>query len=166
MISMMRRLATEPWRVNLAVSLHAADDATRSRLVPLNDRYPMEAVVDAAAGYFEQTGRRVSLEWTLIAGVNDTAAQAAGLGAIARRLRAHVNVIPLNPTPLSPDRPSSPEQVDAFMATLRSGGANATLRDTRGKEIDAACGQLRVRAGASGTPTPVEIEPSGEKGDR
>jgi 23S rRNA (adenine2503-C2)-methyltransferase len=142
----IRRLSTEPWRVNLAVSLHAADDGLRSRLVPLNRRYPLGEVETAAAEYFERTGRRVSLEWALIDGVNDTPEQAAGLAGIARRLRAHVNVIPLNPTPLLPDLPPPPERVEAFVAVLRRHGCNATLRDTRGREIDAACGQLRVQA--------------------
>ncbi len=141
----MRRLADEPWQVNLAVSLHAGDDELRSRLVPLNDRYPLRDVIDAAAHYFEAKGRRVSLEWTLIDGVNDTTEQAEKLAAIARDLRAHVNVIALNPTPLSPDRPPGRERVDAFMAALRGRDCNATLRDTRGRDIDAACGQLRVR---------------------
>jgi 23S rRNA (adenine2503-C2)-methyltransferase len=158
----MRRLATEPWRVNLAVSLHGADDATRSRLVPLNDRYPLEAVLDAAAAYFDATGRRVSLEWTLIADANDDDEQADRLAAIARRLRAHVNVIALNPTPLSPDRPPTAARVERFIARVGAAGATVTLRDTRGKDIDAACGQLRLREG-SVQGTPVEIGHGGER---
>ena len=101
----IRRLADEPWRVNLAVSLHAADDDLRTKLVPLNKRYPLDQVVEATEAYVEKTGRRASLEWTLIGGVNDTADQAVKLAAIARRLRAHINVIALNPTPLTADRP-------------------------------------------------------------
>jgi 23S rRNA (adenine2503-C2)-methyltransferase len=143
----MRRLAESPWQVGLAVSLHAADDELRSRLVPLNDRYPLADVIEAARRYTELKGRRVSIEWTLIAGANDTSEQAAGLAAIARRLRAHVNVIALNPTPLSADVPPAPDVVSRFVDDLRRLGANATLRDTRGQDIDAACGQLRIRAG-------------------
>lgn len=141
----MLRLADEPWPVYLAVSLHGADDETRSRLVPLNDRYPLESVVRAAEHYFAAKGRRISIEWTLIDGANDSDLQARLLAGIARRLRAHVNVIPLNPTPLSSDRPSEPDRTRAFLETLVAAGANATLRETRGREIDAACGQLRLR---------------------
>jgi len=139
------RLADEPWSVYLAVSLHGADDETRSRLVPLNDRYPIEAVLGAAEAYFAAKGRRISIEWTLIDGANDSDAQARRLADIARRLRAHVNVIPLNPTPLSADRPSATDRTRGFIETLLANGANATLRETRGQEIDAACGQLRLR---------------------
>ena len=141
----MLRLAEEPWPVYLAVSLHGADDETRSRLVPLNDRYPIESVLAAAEAYFAAKGRRLSIEWTLIDGANDSDYQARSLAAIARRLRAHINVIPLNPTPLSPDRPSDADRIHGFVATLLAAGANATLRETRGQEIDAACGQLRLR---------------------
>jgi 23S rRNA (adenine2503-C2)-methyltransferase len=141
----MRRLAKEPWQVGLAVSLHAADDATRDRIVPLNRRYPLREVIDAAAHFFDQTGRRVSIEWTLIAGTNDDRDQAARLSDIAHELHAHVNVIPLNVTPLSPDRPPSSGRTQEFMAALVEYGVNATLRDTRGSDIDAACGQLRLR---------------------
>lgn len=141
----MLRLADEPWPVYLAVSLHGTDDQTRSRLVPLNDRYPLDSVIEAAEHYFASKGRRISIEWTLIDGANDSADQAWQLAAIARRMRAHINVIPLNPTPLSPDRPSGAERTHAFVKTLVNAGANATLRETRGQEIDAACGQLRLR---------------------
>lgn len=141
----MRRLAEEPWRVNLAVSLHAADDALRDRLVPINRRYPLVEVESAAAHFFDRTHRRVSLEWTMIDGVNDTDAQADGLAAIARRLHAHVNLIALNPTPLTADRPSSHRRIAGFAGRLRAQGVNVTVRDTRGRDIDAACGQLRAR---------------------
>lgn len=146
----MRRLAEEPWPLNLAVSLHAADDDLRSRLVPINRRYPLEAVEAAAAYFFTRTGRRISIEWTLIDGVNDTIAQAAALASIARRLGAHVNVIPLNATPLSADRPSGHDAIDRFVGHLRSLDVNVTVRDTRGADIDAACGQLRARRSTAG----------------
>ncbi|MEN8113081.1 MAG: 23S rRNA (adenine(2503)-C(2))-methyltransferase RlmN [Actinomycetota bacterium] len=141
----IQRLAEEPWPVYLAISLHGADNETRSRLVPLNDRYPLEAVIEAAQSYFEAKGRRISIEWTLIDGANDSDDQARKLAALARRLRAHVNVIALNPTPLSDDRPSGPDRIQGFVDTLLAAGANATLRETRGQDIDAACGQLRMR---------------------
>jgi 23S rRNA (adenine2503-C2)-methyltransferase len=140
------RLAAEPWPVYLAISLHGADDATRSRLVPLNDRYPLEAVIEAGRRYFAAKGRRLSIEWTLIDGVNDNDEQARKLAAIARRLGAHINVIALNPTPLSDDRPSGDDRIRGFVEALIARGANATLRETRGQDIDAACGQLRLRS--------------------
>ena len=146
----IRRLADDPWPVNLAVSLHAADDELRSRLVPLNRRYPLSEIEAAASYFFEKKGRRVSLEWTMIRGVNDHRTQAERLVPIARRLRAHVNLIALNPTPLSSDMPSTPQAIGRFAAALRQGGVNVTVRDTRGTEIDAACGQLRVRSSRSG----------------
>ena len=95
------RLADEPWPVTLALSLHAADDDTRAALVPLNRRYPIDEVLAAARRFAASKGRRLTLEWTLIDGVNDTPEQARGLAAIAAELRAHANVIPLNPTPLT-----------------------------------------------------------------
>ena len=150
MVPGMRRLADEPWPVSLAVSLHAADDELRTKLVPINKRYPLAEVEAAAAHYFEKKGRRLSIEWTMIDGVNDTPEQAVKLADIARRLRAHVNLIPLNSTPMSTDQPSSKERIKPFMGVLKMHGVTVTLRDTRGKDIDAACGQLRVRASLPG----------------
>jgi len=142
------RLAEEPWPVTLALSLHAADDDTRAELVPLNRRYPIDDVLAAARRFAAAKGRRVTLEWALIDGVNDTPEQARGLAGIAAELRAHANVIPLNPTPLSRYQAPSPERVQAFIEQARRAGANVTLRDTRGRGIDAACGQLRSRRDA------------------
>ncbi|MFP5332267.1 MAG: 23S rRNA (adenine(2503)-C(2))-methyltransferase RlmN [Acidimicrobiia bacterium] len=147
MVPGMRRLAEEPWQVNLAVSLHAADDELRSSILPINKRYPLAEVEAAAANYFEKKGRRVSIEWTMLAGVNDTDEQARKLAPIARRLHAHVNLIAMNPTPLTSDRPSARSRIESFAEVLGDLGVNVTIRDTRGQEIDAACGQLRVRAG-------------------
>lgn len=141
----IRQLADEPWQVGLAVSLHAADNELRTQLVPLTKRYPLESVVDAARYFFDKTGRRISIEWTLMAGVNDTSEQAVKLAQIAATLRAHVNVIAMNPTPLTPYRAPSRAAVDRFMRTLAGCRVNATFRETRGQEIDAACGQLRLR---------------------
>ena len=156
----MRRLAEAPWQVNLAVSLHAADDELRSRLVPLNERYPLADVIAAARTYTATKGRRVSLEWTLIAGTNDSESQARKLARIARDLKAHVNVIALNPTPFTPDRPPAHETVARFLDVLSREGANATLRDTRGRDIDAACGQLRVHATTGEVPVVLQPPPS------
>jgi len=146
----MRRLADEPWPVSLAVSLHAADDDLRSSLVPINRRYPLKELEAAAASYFEKKRRRLSIEWTMMDGVNDTRDQAGKLAAIARRLRAHVNLIALNPTPLTERRASSGTAIHTFARELRRQGANVTIRDTRGRSIDAACGQLRLLSGRRG----------------
>ena len=142
----IRKLADEPWPVNLAISLHAAKDDIRSSLVPLNDRYPIADLIEAARYFFKSHGRRVSIEWTVIDGKNDDRNSARDLARVARRMRAHVNVIPLNPTPMSQDRPPDAGGIARFMAALADEGVNATLRDTRGSDIDAACGQLRIRA--------------------
>ncbi|MEZ5175643.1 MAG: 23S rRNA (adenine(2503)-C(2))-methyltransferase RlmN [Acidimicrobiia bacterium] len=142
----MRKLVEAPWPVTLTVSLHSTIPAERSRLVPINDRYPLEEVVEAAHEYYLAKGRRVSLEWTLIAGENDSDIEAINLAQIARGIHAHINVIPLNPTPRSDHRPPTDDHVRRFLRTLADQGANATLRDTRGRDIDAACGQLRLRA--------------------
>ena len=152
----IRRLAGEPLPVNLAVSLHAADDALRDELVPINRRYPLSTLMDACAGYLLAKGRRLSFEWALIDGVNDRAEDASRLINHSRRLPlpAHVNLIPLNPTPGYPVRGSSPRKVREFRDALRVGGVNATVRRTRGTEIDAACGQLRA---SNATSSPVTL---------
>lgn len=146
MVPGIRRLAQEPWQVNLAVSLHAADDELRSSIIPINKRYPLAEVEAAANEFFEAKGRRVSIEWTMLSGVNDTVDQARKLAPIARRMSAHVNLIAMNPTPLSLDEPSPRSTIDEFAAALEDLGVNVTVRNTRGQDIDAACGQLRVRA--------------------
>lgn len=142
----MLRLAEEPWPVTLAVSLHAGTDQLRQELVPLNRRYPLETIIDAAGRFSAKRGRRVTLEWTLMADVNDTAEQARLLAEMARGLRAHVNIIPFNPIPLAPYRRPGPDGIERFAAQVSGHGANVTVRDTRGEEIDAACGQLRARS--------------------
>jgi 23S rRNA (adenine2503-C2)-methyltransferase len=139
------RLADEPWPLNLAVSLHAADDETRTSIVPLNKRYPIRDLTEACASFFEKTGRRVSIEWTLIADTNDSLDQAKRLAAIAIGMSAHVNVIPLNPTPLSADQAPTKSTVNRFVKALKAAGVNVTVRNTRGRDIDAACGQLRTQ---------------------
>jgi len=142
----IRRLATEALPVNLAVSLHAADDALRDELVPINRRYPLSTLMDACAGYLLAKGRRLSFEWALIDGVNDRDVDADHLVERARSLplAAHVNLIPLNPTPGYAVRGTPLRRVREFRDRLRAGGVNATVRQTRGTEIDAACGQLRA----------------------
>ena len=129
----IRRLAAEALPVNLAVSLHAANDAKREVLVPLNRRYPLAVLAGACAEYVEATGRRLSIEWAMIHDVNDQSGDAVELSQFAR---------PLNPTPGYAVRGSSARRVREFRDQLESLGVNATVRMTRGAEIDAACGQL------------------------
>jgi len=142
----IKKLADEPWPVYLAISLHAADDELRSKLVPINKRYPLADLEAAAAEYFEKKRRRLSIEWTMMDGVNDTEDQAFKLAAISRRLRAHVNLIALNPTPLATETASAKARIESFATMLEGQGVNVTIRDTRGQDIDAACGQLRAIA--------------------
>src|SRR5438874_1699012 len=145
----IRRLAGERLPVNLAVSLHAANDALRDHLVPVNRRYPLAELGTACREYTEGTGRRLSFEWAMIAGVNDRPSDATELAAIARPLHAHVNLIPLNPTPGYATRGTPAVGVRAFRDRLEGLGVNTTVRDNRGTDIDAACGQLAARAGAA-----------------
>jgi 23S rRNA (adenine2503-C2)-methyltransferase len=139
----IRRLAGERLPVNLAVSLHAANDELRNELVPINKRYPLTVLSAACRDYLTAKNRRLSFEWALIDGVNDRRRDAAELAAFALPLRAHVNLIPLNPTPGWPTRGTPTAGVRAFHDRLTELGINVTVRRTRGSDIDAACGQLR-----------------------
>jgi 23S rRNA (adenine2503-C2)-methyltransferase len=141
----IQRLATERLPVNLAVSLHAANNELRDELVPINRRYPLDALVEACQDYLAAKRRRLSFEWALIDGVNDRPSDARELAAIARPLRAHVNLIPLNPTAGYATRGSPRNRVREFRDWLDALGVNATVRRNRGTDIDAACGQLRQR---------------------
>ncbi len=140
----IERLATETLPVNLAVSLHAANDTLRDELVPLNRRYPLARLAAACRVYLAAKNRRLSLEWAMIDGVNDRPGDAAELAAYARALGAHVNLIPLNPTPGYATSGTPPRRVGEFRARLENLAVNATVRRTRGTDIDAACGQLRA----------------------
>jgi 23S rRNA (adenine2503-C2)-methyltransferase len=142
MVPGIRRLARADLPVNLAVSLHAANDAKRDGLVPINKRYPLAVLAEACAEYVAATGRRLSIEWAMIHDVNDQPADATELAAFARPLGAHVNLIPLNPTPGYAVVGSSAARVRNFRDQLQALGVNATVRMTRGADIDAACGQL------------------------
>jgi 23S rRNA (adenine2503-C2)-methyltransferase len=138
-----------PW--TLAVSLHAARPALRDVLVPLNRRYPVDGVVEAASAYAEATGRRVSYEYVMIDGINDTSADAAAVATLLRGRMAHVNLIPMNPVAHTPWQPSRPERLERFAAELLAAGIATTVRRNRGDEIGAACGQLAAeRAGEPG----------------
>lgn len=152
----IKTLATRPLPVNLAVSLHAARNSLRDELVPINTRYPLEVLIQACRDYLHEKRRRVTFEWALIDSVNDTDQDARELAELCFQLTpaAHVNLIPLNPTPGWPTVGSSPARVAAFQRLLRDLGVNATTRQNRGTEIAAACGQL-----AAGQPVTVVPKP-------
>ena len=153
----IERLAGDAPTVTLAVSLHAANDELRDTLVPLNRTYPLERVEAACHAWFDATHRRVSFEWALIDGVNDRRSDVVELAAIALRCRAHVNLIALNPTP-GYGTPGTPhDRVVAFRDALEVLGVAATVRATRGREIDAACGQLAAVAGPTRRRRPAPV---------
>jgi 23S rRNA (adenine2503-C2)-methyltransferase len=154
----IRRLAAEALPVNLAVSLHAANDELRDQLVPINRRHPLGALEAACDQWRAAHGRRLSFEWAMISGVNDRPSDAAELAAIAGRQRAHVNLIPLNPTPGFGTAGSSPSTIEAFRDQLRTAGVPVTVRANRGVDINAACGQL---AGAARSISAPGRSPSG-----
>ncbi|GMA27258.1 23S rRNA (adenine(2503)-C(2))-methyltransferase RlmN [Arenivirga flava] len=145
LVPAIKKLADENVPVTFALSLHAPDDQLRDELIPINSRWKVDEALDAAREYFEKTGRRVSIEYALIKDMNDHAWRA---DLLAEKLLArgkgwvHVNPIPLNPTPGSIWTASEPEVQDEFVRRLNAAGIPTTLRDTRGKEIDGACGQL------------------------
>jgi len=136
------KLAAEGLNVTLAVSLHAPDDELRDTLVPVNTRWKVADVLDAAWSYAAITKRRISIEYALIRDINDQVWRADLLGRQLRGRLVHVNLIPLNPTPGSKWTASRPQDERAFVQTLEQHGVPVTVRDTRGREIDGACGQL------------------------
>jgi 23S rRNA (adenine2503-C2)-methyltransferase len=141
----IRRMAGEALAINLAISLHAPDDALRSQLVPVSERYPLDELMTAIRTYVQRTRRRVTFEYALIDGVNDGLSQARALASLLSGLLCHVNLIPLNPTPESSLQPSSRERVEAFRQELQWAGIPTTVRMRRGIDIEAGCGQLRWR---------------------
>jgi 23S rRNA (adenine2503-C2)-methyltransferase len=138
------RFAEERLQVGLAISLHAPDDALRSTLVPLNRRYPIGELIAACREYVARTNRRISFEYTMLAGVNDGAEQAAGLARLLGGLLCHINLIPWNHVEGMQYQPSSAAAMAAFRDWLTGYGLPVTIRDTRGARISAACGQLRT----------------------
>jgi 23S rRNA (adenine2503-C2)-methyltransferase len=146
LVPMMDRLAGEGLPLTLAVSLHAARDALRNELVPINRRYPLSELVPAARRFAGRTGRRVSYEWVLLAAVNDGEEDAAELASLVDHRLSHVNVIPFNPVPGTPYQEPDALTVSRFARVLSDTGLAVTVRDTRGRESEAACGQLRARA--------------------
>ena len=146
LVPRIKQLADEGIPVTLAVSLHAPDDELRNELVPVNNRWNVREVLDAAWYYTRKTKRRVSIEYAMIRDINDQEWRGDRLGRILRGHLTHVNLIPLNPTPGSKWTASRPEDEAAFVAAIERHGVPVTVRDTRGREIDGACGQLAAKA--------------------
>lgn len=145
LVPAMRRYADEKRQTPLAVSLHAATDRERNRLIPIARSWPIAELIETCHYYTEKTGRRLTFEWALIDRVNDTVEQARKLGGLVENLLCHVNLIPLNPTKEFGGRPPSQERVAAFQQELNSFGVSSTIRVRRGIDIQAGCGQLRDR---------------------
>ncbi len=139
------RLSGESLQVGLAISLHAPNDALRDKLLPINRRYPLRELLAACGRYVARTGRRITFEYALIEGLNDSVEQARSLAHLLKGLLCHVNLISLNPVDGSPYRPSSRKRVAAFGAELKRQGIACTVRLSRGIDIQAGCGQLRAR---------------------
>jgi len=155
LIPRIAQLGEERIPVTLAISLHAARDELRDVLVPINRKYPVRELVDASQAYAETTGRRVSYEWVMLAGVNDTERDARELGALLKRKLAHVNLIPFNPVDDTPYHAPDRASIRAFKHMVEAQGLNVTVRDTRGREADAACGQLHEHVMRGKTEVPV-----------
>lgn len=141
----IRRLADEGRQVTLAVSLHAPNDALRGAMMPVNKAYPIAKLMDACHYYNEKTGKRISFEYALVGGQNDSLACASELAALVRNLPCHVNLIPVNYVPERDYRRTERKQIYAFWNALQAAGVNATIRREMGHDIAAACGQLRAQ---------------------
>ena len=143
----MRELAMEELPINLAISLHAPEESLRQKLIPWAEHFSIEEILDAARFYFDKTGREITLEYILLAGVNDQSEHARQLARLCRTLRANVNLIRYNPVETLPFGRPKAQDVMVFQEILRSNGVNAHVRKSRGRDIDAACGQLRRNSG-------------------
>jgi 23S rRNA (adenine2503-C2)-methyltransferase len=150
LVPMIRRFADEKRQVNLAISLHAADDDERSSIMPVNKKYNIAKLLEACRYYVDQTGRRITFEWALISGVNDTEEVARKLAARLKGLMCHVNAIPLNPTTGYQGRATTRQSAAKFKETLEQAGIPCTIRMRRGIDIQAGCGQLAGSVSSSG----------------
>ncbi len=143
LVPQMRRLAGERLQITLALSLHASDDETRRELMPIAKRYPLGEVLDACRNYYEKTGRRMTFEYSLVRGINDTEKHADALARLLRDQHGHVNLIPVNPIRERDFARSDRKHIEAFKNCLEKRGINVTIRREMGSDIDGACGQLR-----------------------
>lgn len=139
------RMAQEDWKTKLAISLHATTDAARVQLIPLARVFQLDQLMDALRFYQRSQGRRITFEYLMIDGVNDAPEDAGRLKTLTQGLTCHINLIPFNRIPRTSFQPSSPHRIQAFRTRLRKHGLDATVRYSRGRNIDAACGQLRLR---------------------
>jgi 23S rRNA (adenine2503-C2)-methyltransferase len=139
-------LAERPEQFGLALSLHAPVHELRAELIPLERRYPLPEVIEAVRRFSEGKGRRVTFEYTMIRGVNDAEELAPELARLAKGVRAFVNLIPYNPIPDQDWKPSTSDRIEHFRKTLERSGVAVAVREPRGRDIDAACGQLRARS--------------------
>ena len=142
LVPMIKRFANERRQVNLAISLHAADDALRSSMLPVNKKYPLDELLSSCRDYVQKTNRRITFEWALIHGVNDSVETASKLSQLLQGLLCHVNVIPLNPTHGFAGQATTRERAQAFQDALEQAGITCTIRMRRGIDIQAGCGQL------------------------
>ena len=145
LVEKIKGLADKKLAITLALSLHAASDEQRRKLMPVANKYTIEELMQACSYYFETTGRRISFEYSLVSGVNDTIDDAQRLSALARRVSAHINLIPVNPIKERDYRRGSRDDILAFKNKLEKNGINVTIRREMGQDIDGACGQLRRR---------------------
>jgi len=150
LVPQIRRFSKEKMQINLAVSLHAADDELRTSILPINKKYPLNDLFDACREYVENTKRRITFEWALIEGVNDSQEQAAKLTRLINGLLSHVNLIPLNPTGGYRGVGSTHQKAQQFKSYLEQHGTPCTIRVRRGIDIHAGCGQLATRIDKSG----------------
>lgn len=150
LVPMIDKLSKEKLQITLALSLHATTDDKRRELMPIANKYSIDELITACRNYFETTGRRISFEYALVEGVNDTKEDASELSDIARQVSAHVNLIPVNPIKERDYKRSSKENIIAFKNKLEKNGINVTIRRELGSDIDGACGQLRRRYKSEG----------------
>jgi 23S rRNA (adenine2503-C2)-methyltransferase len=147
LVPQIKKLASESIHVELAISLHAANDELRNKLVPVNKRYPLRQLIPACREYFEKTERRPTFEYALFQGVNDFLSQARELANLLKGLNCQVNLIAGNPTKCKDFAPSPRKKVLAFQRQLKESGVSSTVRVSKGVDIEAGCGQLRSRFG-------------------
>ncbi|MBQ2614982.1 MAG: 23S rRNA (adenine(2503)-C(2))-methyltransferase RlmN [Clostridia bacterium] len=147
LVPQIKRLAEEELQITLSISLHASSNETRSKIMPVNRRYPIEELLDACRYYIEKTNRRISFEYTLIQGVNDTPEEAKALLKLLKGMLCHVNLIPVNPVAETGFKQGDRKSIENFQHILEQGGIAATIRREMGTDIRAACGQLRAAKG-------------------
>ena len=146
LVPKIKELANREYQITLAISLHASDDETRKSLMPIANKYSIKEVLDACGYYYSKTKRRITFEYSLVSGENDTQEKAAKLGKLLKGMNCHVNLIPVNPIKERDYRQSDKRSIKAFQSILEKYGINVTIRREMGRDINGACGQLRNKA--------------------